>query len=178
MNKRKALLYVLMAIAGLLSLPLKSIAQVKASPENVLASFIYNFTAYLNWPEESQNNDFKIIVLGNDEIMSPLQYIGSKRTIQGRPIVVKKAVTFDEIEDCEMLFIGADAVSSIEKLKGSNKTESTVIITDCKDCLRNGIGINFVNEEDKIRFEINKSALESKNIRISSQLLKLAVKVI
>ncbi len=166
------------ALSALISMPLYSQSQVKASQENVMASFIYSFTGYLSWPEERQGNEFKIIVLGDDQMLSPLQYIGSKRTVQGRIIVVKQVNSVAEIDTCDMLFIGSGATEVIEMLQLNQSLGPAVVITDCQDCLEKGIGINFVNEDDRIRFEINKSALESKNIRISSQLLKLAVKVI
>ncbi|MCK4640786.1 MAG: YfiR family protein [Candidatus Marinimicrobia bacterium] len=40
-----------------------------------------------------------------------------------------------------------------------------------------GVAINFVTVEGKIRFEINIRALESAGLRVSSQLLKLAILV-
>lgn len=153
-------------------------AQIKGSPENIMSSFIYNFTSYLTWPSGDVDAPFKIVILGNNEIFQPLSYIAGVKVVNGRQIMVKLINNVSEIEPCQMLVVSEDFQKSLLDLKDNDLLHETVIITSCTECLPKGSTINFVNVNKKIHFEINKTALDLKNIKASSQLLKLAVKVI
>jgi len=153
-------------------------AQVKGTPENIMSSFIYNFTSYLTWPVMEVNTPFKIVILGDNEIFQPLSYIAGVKVVKGRQIKVKFIRDVSEIEPCEILVVSEDFQKSLLELNSNELLHETVIITSCSECLPKGATINFVNVNKKIHFEINKTALDLKNIKASSQLLKLAVKVI
>ncbi|OFY16375.1 MAG: hypothetical protein A2X11_15235 [Bacteroidetes bacterium GWE2_42_24] len=153
-------------------------AQVKGTPENIMSSFIYNFTAYLTWPVEETKAPFKIIVLGSNEFFQPLNYIAGVKMVKGRKIEVKLITKESEIEPCHILVVSEDFQKSLLTLNDNELLHETVIITNCLGCLTKGASINFVSVNEKIHFEINKKALDIKSIKASSQLLKLAVKVI
>ncbi|NCA80530.1 MAG: YfiR family protein [Sphingobacteriia bacterium] len=153
-------------------------AQLKGSPENIMGSFIFNFTEYIAWSETSSENQFKILVLGESPVINSLQYIAGVREVKGKKLVVKKISKTSEIEICQIIYVSKEFDEILGEISKNPKLCQSVIVTNCEGCLQNGTSINFINEKDKIRFEINKTELDQKSIKISSQLLKLAAKVI
>nr|NQU93596.1 YfiR family protein [Bacteroidota bacterium] len=153
-------------------------SQVKGTSENIMGSFIYNFAEFLTWPNLNESDDFKIVVLGNCGILKPLQQISEMRTIDGKKITVKNIQNIDELESCHILYISEKRIDELAIVLKSLENFQTVTISNCEGCLQKGLSINFVIENEKVRFEINKTMLDKNKVKISSQLLKLAVVII
>lgn len=153
-------------------------AQLSGTPENIMGSFTYNFTEYITWPEQGNSDNFRIVVLGSSDIVKTLQYIASVRKVDEKNIEIVVAKGVGDIKTCQMLFVASEFTHLLPQLDTHSELKHTVIITQCAGCLQKGASINFISEDERIRFEINKTRLEQKKIKTSSQLLKLAVNVI
>ena len=57
------------------------------------------------------------------------------------------------------------------------KSQSTVVITENEGLLDKGAGINFVVINNRQKFEINKTLLKKKKLKVSNDLDKLAVRI-
>jgi hypothetical protein len=172
--------YAVLALGFLLSLMLSFYelhGQVKGTQANIMGSFIYHFTNYISWPEPDTTHEFKILILDNNELAQSLEQISELREVNGKEIVVQQIGNLDEFVHCQILFIGDDAQVKPQVLDQLMLDYHTVIIGNCQGCLKRGLSINFVTKEENIRFEINKTKLEENNLRVSSQLLKLAYRV-
>ena len=55
--------------------------------------------------------------------------------------------------------------------------KAILIISDSEGLARKGTAINFVIIDDRLKFEMNLKAIQDAGLRISSQLLKLAIPV-
>ncbi|MBS4060211.1 MAG: YfiR family protein [Bacteroidetes bacterium] len=163
---------------GFLFSPLHLKSQVKATPENIMASFIYNFTNYLSWSSDDLGEDFEIVVLGESTLLEPLKYIGNTKKVTEKTINVVHVQGVSELKPCHILVVGEDFTKTLSELYANTLLKNAIIITYCNGCLQKGASINFVTESERLRFEINKTTLDSKSIKASSQLLKLAIKVI
>jgi hypothetical protein len=144
------------------------------------AAFIYNFTKFVEWEENSLNNasSFNIGVLGDSPIISPLQDLAANKKINNKKINVIKFNSVSDIKNCHILFIpeGTPAEMLRESAE-SSLVKNTLIITEKKGDLENGSAINFLIVNNKIKFEINLNSLNKNNIKASSQLLKLALNI-
>jgi hypothetical protein len=144
------------------------------------AAFIYNFTKFVEWEDNSLNKqpDFNIGVLGDSPIIKPLQELAGNKRINNKKINVIRYGSLNEIRNCLVLFI-PDSTSPqvIKESTQSSNLKSTLIITERNGDLEYGAGINFLIVNNKIRFEINVNSLNRNNIKASSQLLKLALNI-
>jgi hypothetical protein len=61
----------------------------------------------------------------------------------------------------------------MSKIRG----KSTLIITEKPGLARQGAAINFVVQENKTKFELNKGNAEKYDLKVSSNLLSLAIVV-
>lgn len=147
-----------------------------ATLENILSVYIYNFTKFIEWPPNN-SNDFKICVWGESDIIDPLNIIAEKEKVNGKKIVIDKVKNISDLYNCNILFMGEESEYSINKILENIKGKNILLITNSKGLAKQGAGINFLQVDDKIKFEINKTALDENKIIPNSRLLSLAVRI-
>ncbi|HAN19800.1 MAG: hypothetical protein A2X13_12520 [Bacteroidetes bacterium GWC2_33_15] len=148
---------------------------LSAQNEKFKALFMYNFTKYLEWPDDYRQGDFVIIVLGETALIDELKIIAEKKKVGFQPIVVKKIASTDQISKCHMIYISKSKSDNIADVKEKLTTSSTVIIADNPGAISKGAGINYVVNGGKQLFEISKSNVEKQNIKVGADLLSLGI---
>lgn len=143
----------------------------------VKAVFLYNFTRYLQWPEEPADGAFAIVVLGRSDILGPLEEIARKKPVGSTPIVVRQCFDVEAVGRPRILFIAKSAADEVSRVL--EKTRGTDILTvgEADGLGSRGVAVNFVLRDETIKFEMNESALREARIQVGSQLLKLAILV-
>ncbi len=149
----------------------------KAQDERFKALFMYNFTKYLEWPVDNQNEEFVIGVYGSSPIIQELNIIAQKKTVGNQKIVVKKINSPEELPACSILYIPENKSSKVSEIIKNCKSKGTLIITDKEGLGKTIAGINYVKVDGKQNFEINKSNIEGKGIKINSALLTLGIAI-
>lgn len=172
---KKARLLTVLAAAILLLLQHELKAQ--ATDYKFHSVFIYNFTKYIKWPDETQGNSFVIGVLGKSGITNPLKEMAASKTVNGKPIEVKVYNSIDEMKDCQMIFLPADKSKELAAVRTKLASSPTLIITERAGLAQQGSDINFVLNDGRWKFEVNQSSTESHKLKISQELLKFALKV-
>ncbi len=160
----------------ILSFPFCLKGETDVSLENkTKAVFIYNFMKYMHWAGDDTTRPFKIRVIGCCGVFDPLKDIEKKKTVRNRKIEVKQIKNTEEIDTCHILFISKTEKKRLQEILDTAGTRNILTISDTEGFAERGVVINFKIIEGKIRFEINKAVLETMKLRISSQLLKLAL---
>jgi len=153
-------------------------SQKEMGSENDLkATFIYHFTKYIKWTDSDTAEDFKIVILGDNDIITPLEKVAKMRTVNNRKILIKQLKNIQDIEACHILFISTSKKNELDEILKKIETKNILTISDSEGFARKGVAINFVIIEGKIKFEINNRALERAGLQASSQLQKLAILV-
>lgn len=148
------------------------------SDEEVKAAFLYNFGSYVQWPQSNRSDDtIDIAVLGAPRIAAELARTVRGRTIQGMPVRVRRLRAMGELNDDEVLFIGADENWRLAQLIESIAGRPTLIVTDAPDGLADGSMINFQLVDRRVRFEISLARAEDAGLMLSSRLLSAALRV-
>ncbi len=168
-------------IASLLTFGLEARAQNNSDDSSeylIKAGFVYNFAKLVEWPASAfaqSGPQIVIGVLGNDSFASVLDRVVDGKKIDGRPFVVKR-LRNKEYKDCNchILFIGtAESMRSDEIILALKNTAVLTIAETAGFAKRGGI-INFILEDNKVRFEVNVDAAKQATLNISSRLLSLA----
>lgn len=144
---------------------------------NTKAVFMFHFTKYINWLDDDTTKPFTIVVLGDGEIYQPLQEIAEKKKVDQREIVVTHIPRIDSLKDCHILFISNSEKEGISEIVNLTRNKNILTVGDTEGYAMKGVAVNFVIRKDKVRFEINSTALSDLNLRVSSQLLKIAILV-
>jgi hypothetical protein len=160
------------------SIPVHGRGKMETNLEyRIKAAFLLNFTKYITWPDASFGSDgdpIKVCLLGDSPFGAALDSIKGKE-VNGRPIELVHAPTPDKLPACHVIFFGNNM--DMEDVDPSLQLHEQPILTvgEKKGFASRGGMINFIVVENKVRFEINPGAVEAASLKISSQLLKLAV---
>lgn len=149
--------------------------QTEAEELNLKAAFIYNFTRFIEWDDDVFPNDFVIGVLGNSMIDEPLEEIAQSHKAVNKEIKIRRFTSLDEIEKCNILFISKNVKISLVDILAKTDLKKTLIISEKENYAKQGACINFVIINKKLKFEVNIKAIDNAGLKISSQLLKLAI---
>lgn len=141
------------------------------------AMFVYNFTKYIEWPQSYKSGNFVIGVLGESALQAELDKMAATKKAVNQPFEIKRYNSVGEIGNCHMLLIPAGTSAQIEAAVAKSKSNSTLVIGEQEGMAKRGAGINFVIKQNKQKFELNKSNIENRNLKVSSSLLALAIVV-
>ena len=144
----------------------------------IKASYIYNFTKFIHWPEEVDRkiNDsgLTICVAGENPFGKLLVKLEKKYRAKGKKILIKYRVSSKEMPECQVLFIDRSENKHLEHILAQVKDYPVLVVSDTPRFAERGVGINLFLRGNKIRFEINKQAIDRSGLRVSSELLNLA----
>jgi len=146
------------------------------SEYEVKAGFIYNFAKFIEWPREifpDTKKPITLCVVGADPFGKALSAINNK-TVQNRRLEIKYTGLSKDLKTCNMLFVSTSERESLLQILEILKGTATLTIGDTKGFAKQGVMINFIMEENKVRFEINTESAGREKLIISSKLLKLA----
>ncbi len=149
-------------------------AQSEAAEYNLKAAFVYNFTRYIEWQPSTMDNNFTIAILGPSPIMGPLNEIARTQTMNGKKIVVRQITNPEEIGFCHVLFIPRSHSSSLGIIL-SHIPPGILTVSEIDGAAREGVTMNFVIVNNKLKFEANLQSLSDAGLKASSELLKLAL---
>ena len=166
--KRSALV-----ILGLLALS----ATTRAQDEKFKALFMYNFTKYIEWPQNKQSGDFVIGVIGNPAIAGELNAIADRKSVGSQAIKVKEINSSDEMVKMHIVYVAEGKSDEAAAIAGKIKGKGVVLITDKPGFAQSTSGINYIKKDGKPSFEVNQKHLADEGVKVSSQLMALGVAV-
>jgi len=143
----------------------------------VKAAFLYNFAKFVEWPQSKfaqTQSPLTIGILGDDPFGSNIDRVIQGQSAHNRPIVIKRLQTGDNATECAIVFVSLSARKAFAGISDKLKSANVLTVGESKDFLDQGGIIRFTIEDRKVRFEINMDAAEAAQLKISSQLLKLA----
>jgi hypothetical protein len=154
--------------------------QAHPTASQVKAAYLFNFGKFVRWQSDrAANGDtLEICVLGKDPFGSILDSTVAGESIDSRKIAVKRIARVQDASACSILFISSSEESRLGAILAAVQRSSVLTVSDIPHFAEHGGIIEFVFLQDKIRFEVNRSAAEQSHLVLSSELLKVASKVI
>lgn len=149
-----------------------------SSNAKIKATFIYNFTKYIDWPDKYKEGNFVIGVLGTSAFYNDLATLLNTKTVGSQRFEIKSFTNAESLTGiCHILFVPAENSALLPEVVKKLKGKSTLIITEKSGLAKQGSAINFVVENNKQRFELNKSNIEKYNLKVSTTLTSLAIQI-
>lgn len=143
----------------------------------VYSGFIYHFTKYTQWPASMQSGDFVIGVIGSEGMNKEMSSLAAQKKVGSRAIKVKSFATASEVERCHILFLPKEKSSDLSAVAAKAKSNNSLLVTESDGAAKNGSIINFIEANGKVRFELNLAAAKAHELKISSDLQRLAILV-
>jgi YfiR/HmsC-like len=148
----------------------------EVSPEyRVKAGFLFNFITFARWPATA-TGPLQLCLHGENLFGSAVEVL-SQKSVNGERLEVRETSTLDEINDCDVIFLGGASPPEMQALSLAVAGRPVLTIADQQGALDQGIGINMVTRQDRIAFEIGLRAIEANGLALSSKLISLATEV-
>lgn len=143
------------------------------SEYQVKAAFLLNFGKFVEWPS-GDASDLLICVLGDDPFGETLDDTVAGRTVGRRTVATRRIGAVAQAKSCSILFVSRSESGSVDGILSALRGSPILLVGELDRFATRGGMINFVEVDQKIRFEINEAAAKKAGLKISSQLLRLA----
>lgn len=168
------------SVQSVVAQPTSGIARV-ATPDAVKAVYLYKFRNYVEWPGGDGKAGIAkttIGVIGGDDVVDRLQDLSAGRDSANGTVTVKHLRIGDSLEGLSMLYID----DTYWRRAGATVTQaaarSILVVTESPNALNDGSVINFRMVGERVRFEVSLDSAAQSGLKLSSQLLALAVTVV
>ena len=156
--------------------------QQKISEYEIKAVYLYNFVLFVEWPEDKDKNEITIGILGKDKFGTSFNSVKGKRIKNKQQTLrIKRFGRYNSKFDftkCDLLFVCQSESQYFKTITKQLKGKAILTVADTKGFLEKGGMINMVKIGTHIKWEINHGTAKQAKLRISSQLLRNATRVL
>ena len=142
----------------------------------VKAAYLYNFAKFVEWPAGAFADPaaaLTICIAGDNPFGDALGTLSGKM-VESHPVTVRHIPAATGLDQCHIVFIGRAEQGRIKPLLAKLARLPVLTVSDSGDFAQGGGMIGLIEAEQRIRFNINLAAARQANLKLSSQLLKLA----
>jgi hypothetical protein len=161
----------------LLGLPTLQGQHAKPTEYEVKATYLYNFSRFVEWPAKAQSSSFVICVLGKDPFGPSLNAILANEASSGKSVEAQRIPTVQDALNCRVLFISSSESARLKQILTTLGDASVLTVSELPEFTQRGGMVQFVSEGSRVRFEVNLASAEHAGLTLSSELLKVAVNV-
>jgi hypothetical protein len=164
-------------ILFLVKLFLLGVTNVNAQNDKVMATYLYNFIKFIDWPVASQNEEFVIGVIGETPVYKELEKLVAGRKVYNHPIVLKKFADATVLTRCHVIFLPDNYSDKIDCILNKFKLFNTLIVCERSGMIKKGSAISFVVQHSKLKYELSKTNIKNSGLHVDNQLGLLAANV-
>jgi hypothetical protein len=143
------------------------------------AAFLYNFAKFVEWPPhalKNPNESVVICVLGEDPFGKLLDDTVQGKTIEGHPLQLRRITETNQATGCHVVFVSVSERRRLSAILGALSATGVLTVGETEGFAALGGIINFkLENERRVRFEVNLNAAREANLKLSSKLLSLAL---
>lgn len=163
----------------LISVPVSHTEPSTPTEYEVKAAYLFNLGKFVEWPAKAaiKEDSFPICVLGADPFGQVLDAAIDGETIDGKSVIAKRISKPQDAARCRILFISSSEENALQEILANLDGSSVLTVSDMPDFAERGGMVHFILENRRVRFAVNLVAAERVGLTLSSQLLKLAVRV-
>jgi YfiR/HmsC-like len=165
----------LLAISSLLN---PSYGDDSFSEDAVKAAYLYRFAGYVEWPNPPSDAPFVIDVLGSPAIARELQRLLPHHSIKNRAVQVREIHSVRELGNAQIVYVAAGHAQALRTLTPAPGLSPVLLVSDEEGGLSAGSELNFLTINRNVRFEVSLTAADRWGLKISSELLGVAIRVL
>jgi len=143
----------------------------------VKAIFLLNILDFIKWPHrplERRSDELHLCLLGGDPFGESMDVIRDHR-VSDRRLMVRQINGVEQGQNCDLVFLNETLGYEVSDITSQLNRYQAFTVGDSIGYARQGVMLNFyLDRRNKLRFEINLKEARKADIRISSQLLRLA----
>ena len=161
---------------GVMLFPGNSLAENQTEYQ-VKAAFLYRFVQFTEWPQEAfegPDDPIRVCVFGGNPFGSMLERMFAGKVVKKRRFEVFPDVSVSYLRNCHVAYIGSSESLRTNAVKWTLQNGYALTVGGDEHFIENGGMIQFFLSINTIRFAVSPWAVEQRNLRLSSKLLRLA----
>ena len=165
----KKFVVLVLLFAGVASMSVKA-----GEIERYKSLFTLNFIRYIGWPDKADKGEFVIGVLRNKALAEELRSQTGGKKVGFQNIVIKEFSSVDEITSCHVIYVSdminfSKQAQNIAAKAGSN----ALIISESNNAISNGSMINFIVDNNLLKFEVSPKNAQVHGLTVSKALMSM-----
>ena len=166
----------------------------RAKEYEIKAVYLYKFLLFVQWPEvkpadiekkpasNPTENVITIGIVGDDPFGESFKEVEGKLIkSKKKRLVIKRFGRFKsrlDLTECDLLFVCSSEKKILHKILEEVRGKPILTVGDTTGFLEAGVMMNLVEVGNKIRWEINRKPAKKAGLKMSSQLLRNALRVV
>lgn len=140
----------------------------------LIGAYIERFTRFIEYPVSNKNEDFKLYITGNSDLLSTFQQVFSTQKILGKNVKVYFSNNLNDLKNANLIYITGKESSNLGELIDLANSKSILLVSYAKGFAERGIHINIYKQNRMLRFEININSIKKAGFSVSHLLLSKA----
>ncbi|MCP3914607.1 MAG: YfiR family protein [bacterium] len=157
--------------------PAKVAYDAKQKEYALKAAFLFHFAKHTAWPKKSLPKDTSpiyVTVVGRDPFGKVLDSVLRGKKVDDHALIIRRYANVAAIRDAHLIVAGHLSAKERDKLVAHCRARAIFLIGDQPGLAARGALASFYLKKGKVRFEMNRWAIDASGLKISSQVLKLA----
>jgi hypothetical protein len=156
-------------------------AALRADPLEyaVKAAYLTKFGIYVEWPGttfSSPDSPINLCIAGEDPFGPALDKAAANQRVGARTVAIRRLKAVTRESGCHILYIGSADPAYIQKEVEAVHGSPVLTVTDVDPAMAMG-AINFVIQDNRVRFTVDEMAAVQNELALSAKLLSLALNV-
>lgn len=176
MTNRSPAKLLLLSIAAIAAASVLQSVNAQALNEDMIkANYVLRFTDFVRW-QEPTGEVIRIAMLGEDNMKHEIMAAAKSRSNRGRvfEVIIVKPDSIT-MQDIDLIYIGRGYRNQWPGIIESSRRASVVTVASEPGFLKAGGLIEFVKVQNRLRFSLNMTDVDSYDVTISSKLVQLSV---
>jgi hypothetical protein len=139
------------------------------------SAFVYSLAKFVEWPQTAERATPLLLgILGEDPFGPTLERITEGRTVNGRPIRIKRASKPLALTDCHILFVAAGEENRLMPYLNVIGALPILTVGETQQFTKDGGIVSLLLEQERIVLQVNVDAANRAKLKINSRVLELA----
>lgn len=151
-----------------------------APAHEVKAGYLLHFAKFVEWPAEVfvSRGAIEICVLGDDPLRRALDAASRGETVGSRPVVASTLNAAHPLDRCHIVFVVGAFHGDMEKMVPAAQRLHVLLVGEGEAFFERGGTIAFVRDAGRIRFDVDLRAASRAGLKLRSQLVQVARRVV
>lgn len=147
-------------------------AHAQTTNYQVYALFVINIAKYSAWP--SQQEGLQVTVLGKSKVYDELLKHNGKN-VNGHVMKVSQVDNAADVGQPQIIYLADGKSNALDDILRATQGKAIMVISEREGLFKKGAGFSFVvMDNSTLRFDINNTELEKRQIKVSKSLTALA----
>lgn len=147
-----------------------------SSLDQLKLAYLYKILAFISLPQSAESR-IDVVVVGGADFGADLYTLDGKK-VGGKSLVIRSYKTPEDLAGCEVVFIAGGSRLTVANILQILDGRSCLTVGDRPNFVDQGGMVGFVIREGKLLFEVNQKAVVKQGLRVNSNLLEVASRVI